>query len=155
LEPEAQDVIAAVRGGDLAKLREILRADPSAANPKWVAGYTPLRDPIPNDSIPLFCVSEAVWRKTNREGNDYELARELIAAGASVCGDGDLAMVGAVSFSAIGAVRGLLDGGAAVNGVDDDGVLMAYPIHFGFGAIAELLAERGARLDLRFAAGLG
>jgi ankyrin repeat protein len=32
---------------------------------------------------------------------------------------------------------------------------MGYVIHFGFGAVAELLAERGARLDLRFAAGLG
>lgn len=155
LEPAVQAVIAAVRAGDLAKLREILRSDASAANPKWVPGYTPAKDPIPNDSIPLFCVSEAIWRKTNREGNDYEIARELIAAGAEVDAEGGLPLVGAVSFNAIGAVRALLDGGASVDGVDGDGVPMAYPIHFGFGAVAELLAARGAQIDLRFAAGLG
>ena len=42
-----------------------------------------------------------------------------------------------------------------VDGVDRDGVPMAYAMHFGFTAIAELLAGRGAKLDLRFAAGLG
>ena len=155
LDPAVQAVITAVRAGDLAKLREILRSDPSAANPKWVPGYTPAKDPIPNDSIPLFCVSEAVLRKTNREGNDYELARELIAAGAEVDAEGGLPLEGAVSFNAIGATEALLDGGAAVDGVDGDGVPMAYPIHFGYGAVAELLAARGARTDLRFAAGLG
>ncbi|MBV8847221.1 MAG: hypothetical protein JO307_30800 [Bryobacterales bacterium] len=155
LDPAVQAAIAAVRTGDLAKLREILRSDASAADPKWVPGYTPTKDPVPNDSIPLFCISEAVWRRTNRAGNDYELARELIAAGADVDAEGGLPLVGAVSFNAAGAVQALLDGGAAVNGVDDDGVPMAYPIHFGFGAIAELLAARGAQIDLRFAAGLG
>ena len=60
----------------------------------------PASDPIPNDSIPLFCVSEAVFRKTNREGNDYELASELIAAGADVDTAAGLPLVGAVSFGA-------------------------------------------------------
>jgi ankyrin repeat protein len=155
LEPAVQDVIAAVRTGDLAKLREILRSDPTAANPKWVPGYTPARDPIANDSIPLFCVSEAAWRKTNRREGDGELVRALIAAGAEVDAERGLPLVGAVSFNVIGVVEALLDGGAAPDGVDGDGVPMAYPIHFGFGAVAELLAARGAQIDLRFAAGLG
>jgi ankyrin repeat protein len=155
LDPAVQAVIAAVRVGDLAKLREILRSDPSAANPKWVSGYTPAKDPIPNDSIPLFCVSEAVFRKTNREGNDYEVTRELIAAGAEVDALGGLPLEGAVSFNAIGATEALLDGGAAVDGPDGVGIPMAYAIHFGHGAVAELLAARGAKIDLRFAAGLG
>jgi hypothetical protein len=154
LDPAVQAVIGAVRTGDLPKLREILRSDPSAANPKWVSGYTTAKEPVPNDSIPLFCISEAVWRKTNKERNDYELANELLVAGAEADMEGGLPM-GAVSFNAIGAVRALLDAGAAVNGVDDDGVPMGYAIHFGLGAVAELLAERGARLDLRFLAGLG
>ena len=93
-----QAVITAVRTGDLAKLREILRSDPSAANPKWIP---------------------------------------------------------AVSFNAIGATEALFDGGAAVDGVDGEGMPMAYPIQFGYGAVAEFLAARGARIDLRFAAGLG
>ncbi|HWB82958.1 MAG TPA: hypothetical protein VG675_02375 [Bryobacteraceae bacterium] len=155
LEPAVQAAIAAVRIGDLAKLREILRSDAGAANPKWVPGYASAKDPVPNDSIPLFCISEVVWRKTNRAGNDYELARELIAAGAEVDAEGGLPLVAAVSFNAVGTVEALLDGGAAVNGVDGDDVPMAYPIHFGFGIVAELLAARGAQIDLRFAAGLG
>lgn len=155
LEPAVQDVIAAVRAGDLAKLREILRSDPSAANPKWVPGYTPTRDPLPNDSFPLFCVSEAIWSTTNRRGNGRELVRKLIAAGAEVDAEGGLPLVSAVSFNSIGAVEALLDGGAAPDGVDGDGVPMAYAIHFAFGEVAELLAARGAQVDLRFAAGLG
>jgi hypothetical protein len=112
LDPAVQTVIGAVRTGDLAKLREILHSDPSAANPKWVSGYTPAKEPVPNDSIPLFCISEAVWRKTNKKGNDYELAKELLAAGAKADLEGGLPMVGAVSFNAIGVVRALLDAGA-------------------------------------------
>lgn len=155
LDPAVEAVISAVRTGDLAKLREILRSDHSAANPQWVPGYTPAKDPIPNNSIPLFCVSEAVFRKTNREGNDDDLARELIAAGAEVDAEGGLPLVGAVSFNAIDVTEALLDGGAAVDGVEGDGVPMAYPIHFGYGPVAELLAARRARVDMRFAAGLG
>jgi ankyrin repeat protein len=132
-----------------------LRSNTTAANPNWVSGYTPAKDPIPNDSIPLFCVSEAVWRQTNREGNDYELTCELLGAGAEVDVLAGLPLVGAVSFNAIGAVRALLEGGAAIDGVDGDGVPMAYAIHFGFGAVAELLVARGAQVGLRFAAGLG
>src|SRR5262249_61926643 len=52
-------------------------------------------------------------------------------------------------------VEALVDCGAMVDGVDRDGVPMAYAMHFGFTAIAELLAGRGAKLDLRFAAALG
>jgi ankyrin repeat protein len=39
--------------------------------------------------------------------------------------------------------------------VRGDGAPMAYALYFGFTDIAELLAQHGARLDLRFAAGLG
>ena len=111
--------------------------------------------PVPNDSIPLFCVSEGVWRGTNRQGNEYELTRALIGAGAEVEIGGGLPLASAVSFDVIRAVEALLDAGAIADGVDRDGLPMAYAMVFGFGAVAELLAERGAQLDLRFAAGLG
>lgn len=155
LDPAVQAVIGAVRTGDVEALRQILTAAPHAANPHWIPGYTPAKVPLPNDSIPLFCISEAVWRKTNNNENDYELARELLAVGADPDIEGGLPMVGAVSFNAPGVVRALLDAGASVDGVDNDGVPMAYALHFTFASVAELLAERGARLDLRFAAGLG
>jgi len=154
LDPAVQSVISAVRTGGLAELREILRSDPTSANPKWVYGFTPPK-PIPNDSIPLFCISEGIWRRTNQQGNGYELTRMLIAAGADFEAEGGIPLTAAISFDAIHVVEALLDSGALPNGVDQDGVPMAYAMHFGFTPIAELLAERGAQLDLRFAAGSG
>ncbi|HVV44428.1 MAG TPA: hypothetical protein VHC72_04460 [Bryobacteraceae bacterium] len=154
LDPTVQTVIAAVRAGDLKKLREVLNAESAAANPKWVPGFTPSK-PIPNDSIPLFCVSEAVFRGTNPHGNEYEIARALIEAGADMTIEGDIVLESAVSFNVIRAAEAMLDAGAPVDGVDSDGVPMAYALQFGHAGMAELLARRGAKLDLRFASGLG
>ena len=61
----------------------------------------------------------------------------------------------AVSYCAPGSVRALLEAGAAVDSPDGSGMPMAYALTFGFTHIAELLANHGAQLDLRFAAGLG
>jgi len=111
--------------------------------------------PIPNDSIPLFCVSEGVFRETNRSGNEYQLTHALIAAGALPDIEGGLPLACAVSFGTVRVVDALLDSGAAVDGVDRDGVPMSYAVHFGWRDVAELLYRRGGSLDLRFAAGLG
>jgi hypothetical protein len=154
LDPAVRDVITAVRAGDLEGLQKVLQAEPSAANPKWVSGFK-APAPIPNDSIPLFCVSEAVFRKTNKRGNEYEITQALLTAGADIEVGGGHPLTGAMSFNAIRVIEGLLDGGVAVDGVDGDGVPMGYAMHFGFVHAAELLARRGAKLDLRFAAGLG
>jgi hypothetical protein len=154
LDPAVQTVIAAVRSGDLKTLQETLNADPTAANPKWVAGFA-APSPMPNDSVPLFCISEAVSRKTNHAGNEYAIARALIAAGADPEAEHGLPLTGAVSFGAFGVVKALLDSGVRVDGFDRDGLPLAYALHFGWTDIAELLSERGATLDLRFAAGLG
>jgi len=154
LDPAVQMVISAVRAGDLESLQQALSSDPASANPKWVPGF-PVPRPVPNDSIPLFCVSEGIWRKTNRQSNEYDLTRTLVNAGAEVDIEGGLPLTSAISFDAIRVVEALVDCGAMVDGVDRDGVPMAYAMHFGFTAIAELLAGRGAELDLRFAAGLG
>ena len=154
LDPAVRDVIVAVRTGDLERLHTILQAEPSAANPKWVPGFR-IPEPIPNDSIPLFCVSEAVIRKTNKRGNEYEITHALLNAGADIEITGGQALTGAVSFNAIHVVESLLDGGALVDGVDGDGTPMGYAMHFGYVDTAELLARRGAKLDLRFGSGLG
>lgn len=154
LDPAVQRVIVAVRSGDIETLRDTLRADPAAANPRWVAGFQrPTR--VPNDSIPLFCVSEGVFRGTNTQRNEYDLTGMLVAAGADIHIEGDMVLESAVSFDVIDAVAALLDSGAAIDGVDGDGVPMAYAMHFGFVEVAELLGRRGAKRDLRFAAGLG
>jgi hypothetical protein len=154
LDGTVKKVVAAVRSGNLGAAQDILRSDSEAANPRWVSGFT-VPVPIPNDSIPMFCVSEGVFRGTNRKGNEHELTRALIEAGAQVDIEGGLPLASAVSFNASHVVKALLAGGAKVDGVDSDGVPMAYAVHFGFSEIAVMLAEYGAKLDLRFAAGLG
>jgi len=154
LDPAVREVIVAIRAGDLDRLQEVLKAEPSAANPKWVPGFQ-IPKPMPNDSVPLFCVSEAVFRRTNTKRNEYEITLALLGAGADVEVSGGEALTGAVSFNAIHVVEALLDGGAAIDGVDGDGVPMGYAMHFSYIDIAEFLARRGAKLDLRFAAGLG
>jgi ankyrin repeat protein len=154
LDPAVQRVIVAVRSGDIEILRDSLGADPAAANPRWVAGFR-RPTPIPNDSIPLFCLSEGVFRGTNTQHNAYDMTRMLIAAGANIHIEGDIVLESAISFDVIDAVAALLDSGAAIDGVDGDGAPMAYAMHFGFVEVAELLGRRGATRDLRFAAGLG
>jgi ankyrin repeat protein len=54
----------------------------------------------------------------------------------------------------MGAVRALLEFGAAVDSPDGSGMPMAYALTFGFTDIAELLERAGAQFDMRFAAGL-
>ncbi len=154
LDSDVRDVITAARTGDRERLLEVLRDDPSASSPKWVSGFTPPHE-APNDSVPLFCVSEGTFRGTNQRGNEYDLVRDLAAAGAEVDLQGGMPFVGAVSFGVLDATEALLDCGAAIDGVDGDGTPLAYALHFGASEIAELLARRGAKLDLRFAAGLG
>jgi hypothetical protein len=154
LDPAVQRVIIAVRSGDVEMLGDTLHADPAAANPRWVAGFR-RPTPIPNGSTPLFCVSEGVFRGTNTQHNAYDVTRMLVATGADIHIEGDIVLESAVSFDVIDAVAALLDSGAAIDGVDGDGVPMAYAMHFGFVGVAELLGRRGAKRDLRFAAGLG
>jgi hypothetical protein len=121
LAPTVQRVIVAVRHGDIETLRDALGADSAAANPRWVAGF-PRPTRIPNDSIPLFCVSEGVFRGTNAQHNAYDMTRMLVAAGADIHIEDDIVLGAAVSFDVTDAVAALLDSGAAIDGVDGDGV---------------------------------
>lgn len=100
-------------------------------------------------------VSETFWDGGVSEEDSHEMARMLLEAGADPDFGGGLPLVSAVSFNAIRVVEALLDGGAAVDGVDHDGVPIAYPLAFGLSKMAEYLADCGALLDLQFAAGLG
>lgn len=157
LDPAVKAVIAAARVGDLPGVRAALQEAPEAVNPRWVAGYEPRESDeqpgIPNDSVPLFCACEGVFAGTNRKGNEGSIARALLEAGA----DPDLAdrpMEGAVSFDCPRVLEALIEHGADLEG-PAPGVWMSFPMLFGFTEVCQLLAAAGARLDLRFAAGLG
>src|SRR6202030_2919249 len=56
-------------------------------------------------------------------------ALSLSDAGADIHIEGDIVLESAVSFDVIEAVAVLLDSGGAIDGVDGDGVPMAYAMH--------------------------
>ncbi len=172
LDPNVRDVIAAIKVGDLDRVREILDEDLAAAEPHWVGEYSHSNpnlkreknrsnfEPGPdtvvaNDSVPLFIVSEAFFNGSNKKGNEYELAKALLDAGADPMIEGHLPMTSACSFNAMGTVRALLEAGAEIDGPGGHGINLCYALYFGFTELSEFLAAQGAKLDLRFAAGLG
>ena len=147
--------IAAVRRGSIANLRRVLREDPLAANPRWIRGYVAGDDEPSNEAIPLFHVGQGIFEGSNTRANDYELTQLLIEAGADVGILHGTPITSAVSFNARGMARALLAHGVHVDGPDRMGIPMAHALFFGFTQLSEDLADRGASLDLRFAAGLG
>lgn len=87
------------------------------------------------------------------------LVQALVEAGAVV---DDLALTGgetplqwAVSANDVAVAAALLDAGAAVDGPYGDGRPLAQALFYGQRAAAELLVQRGARITLEYAAGLG
>lgn len=173
LDPHVRDVLAAIKVGDLERVREILTEDPAAADPHWAGEYrdTPLaREPgrknkngsgpgtdaeVANDSVPLFMVSEALFHGSNTRGNEYGLAKALLDAGADPMIEGHLPMTGACSFNAMGTVKALLEAGAEIDGPGGHGINLCYALYFGLTELSEYLGAQGAKVDLRFAAGLG
>jgi hypothetical protein len=148
LDPAVQRVIVAVRSGDIETLRDILRADPVAANPRWGAGFH-RPTPIPNDSIPLFCISEGVFRGTNTQHNAYDMTRMLVAAGGDIHIEGDIVLESAVSFDVIDAVAALLDSGAdpAIRDEVYHSTPIGWACHFRQSDSVDLLIDRAGIHD--------
>ncbi len=159
LNEAVREMLEAVRHGDLRAVREILDDDPSAANANWVGGYSlPDYPNFQNECVPLFVTCQGVFDGTNRKGNEYEIARALIDAGADIHVNEDaLLSSAAASLGAMGVARALLEAGAPIDGPQDgrrEEPLCA-ALFFGFTELSEYLASQGAMLDMRFAAGLG
>jgi len=146
-------VIDAVRFGDLDGLQKLLEVHPEAANPLWPERGA-LPKPIPNDSIPLFMVCIGLIDKTNTMDNTYDLVKALLCAGADPDIENSMPLNGAASFNCVEIAEALLDGGAKIDGANDDGWPLALALFFGWD-VAKVLEQRGAKLDLRSASGLG
>ena len=152
LAEPVRDLLPSVEGGDLEKVQQILEVAPEAANPHWVGGYVPPDYPsVPNESVPLFMLCQGVLNGTS-QGNDYKIARALIAAGADIHINDDAPLGNAASFGAINAARAFVEAGAPIDGPNEP---LLQALFFGFTELSEFLADQGAELDMRFAAGLG
>jgi ankyrin repeat protein len=160
LNPLAREVIEAIDHNDPDRIKDVLNRNLSIANPKWRSDYKPPNATDAtnwlNEPMLLFYVSEAVFEGKIPAGtNEYAITKALLAAGADVDFFDGYPLVAAVSYNAPHVVRALLENGASVNGTDNDGVPMAYTLFFGFTTASMLLVEWGAKIDLRFAAGIG
>ena len=158
--PLAREVIEAIDDNDTDRIKDVLCRNASIAYPKWRSGYKPSNatEAISwlNEPMLLYHVSSAVFEGKIPAGtNEYSMTKALLEAGAGVDFRDGYPLVAAVSYNAPNVVRALLESSASVNGIDDDGVPMAYALFFGFTTVSELLVEWGAKLDLRFAAGIG
>ncbi|MEE3337520.1 MAG: hypothetical protein VX255_14130, partial [Candidatus Latescibacterota bacterium] len=92
----------------------------------------------------MFDVSEAIFNGSNRKGNEGEIAADLLAAGADPNLDGQ-PLEGAVSFNCPRVVESLI-AGRVDSEAPAPGVMLAYPMLFGFTECCEVLANAGARL---------
>jgi len=137
MDPRFYPAVAAIKAGDLARFRTLLRADPSLATARSLKSHPTLLQCVVLDGYEV--------------PNSIEMAQLLIDAGAEV----DEPLIAASSMDNLEAVLVLLDAGAAINGngtwspIED-------ALAFGKHRIVTLLLERGATIhNLRIAAGIG
>lgn len=146
-------MVAAIRGGDVERLRTILAARPDAANARLATGRSGLR-------TPLHVVTD--W--PGYFPNGPEIVRLLIAAGAdpnATTGDqpSETPLHWAASSDDVEVAEALIDGGADIEAPGASiagGPPLDDAVGYGCWHVAQLLARRGARIDkLWHAAALG
>jgi len=154
----------AVVDGDVTRLRELLAADPALVRAR---GGPPFRATLLH-----YVAANGVEDALQRTPPDaVEIARLLLAAGAEPDALAD-SYGGGPNQTPLcllvsswhpferglqpALVRALVEGGARVDGLRDDGAPLATALVFGYTTAAEALVAVGARVDnLFFAAGLG
>lgn len=164
VDPRFEAAADAVVAGDEARLSDLLSKDPALVEARSAFGH--------ESTLLHYCAANGVENRRQRTPrNAARIVNILIEAGAAVdaqSGSGggsanrttlcltvssghphDVGVQGDI-------VDALLDGGAAINGVNDDAMPLATAIAFGYRDTAERLAARGARVDnVVLAAGLG
>ena len=138
--------VAAVQSGDVAALTTLLQQEPELANAR-----------SPDGRNLLSHLTD--WPAHRPSG--IEIAQLLIRAGADInartidSAVGETPLQWAVSANDVAVAEALIDAGAPVDGVNDDRRPLAQALFYRQLAAAELLVQRGATIDLEFAAGLG
>ena len=137
MEAKFHPAIAAIKSGDLDRLKSLLSQDPSLATARSAKSHPTLLQCLTLDALEV--------------PNKVEMAKTLIEAGADING----ALGAAASIDNVEIAALLLDRGAAINGTRGWSPLEE-ALYWGNDRVAELLLERGASLhNLRIASALG
>ncbi len=164
VDPRFEAAADAVVAGDEARLSDLLAKDPTLVEARSAFGH--------ESTLLHYCAANGVENRRQRTPrNAARIVSILIEAGAVVdalsgSGGGGLNQTTLCLTVSSGhphdvgvqgdIVDALLDGGAAINGVNNDSMPLATAIAFGYLETAERLAARGARVDnVVLAAGLG
>jgi hypothetical protein len=161
-----ETAVEAVVNGDLASLQDELRRDPELvrARSSRVCYFDP---PVHRATLLHYVAANGVEAYHQKvPGNAVEIACALLVAGAEPDALADMYGAPCTTMSVLVSCSHpanaglqvpltalLLDFGAAIEGITERPLLVA--LSFGMHDAAELLVERGARVDLPAAAGLG
>ncbi|MBN1472651.1 MAG: ankyrin repeat domain-containing protein [Syntrophaceae bacterium] len=128
----AQEIVDAVKNNNIARVKELVEANPQLINYKDEIGRTPLH-----------------WAA---RGVYFEILRYLVENGANVNAkdnNGTTPLVSVVTRTHLEAAKVLIDSGADINASDNEG---SYPIHYaahmGFKEAIELFLGRGASIEM-------
>jgi ankyrin repeat protein len=137
MEAKFHPAIAAIKSGDLERLKSLLDADPALATTRSSTSHPTLLQCLALDARDV--------------PNIVEMARVLIDAGAEINGP----LVACASVDNVEVAATLLDAGAAIDGTGAWSPLEE-ALYWGDNAVRDLLLARGASVhNLRLAAGLG
>src|SRR4030095_6410035 len=137
MDSKFHPAIAAIKSGNIERLRSILRDDPTLATARSSCSHPTLLQCLACDAIDV--------------PNNVEMASLLIDAGAEINGP----LVAAASINNVPVLSALLDAGGAINGTGD-WTPLEESLYWGHKEATELLLERGAPANnLRTAAALG
>jgi ankyrin repeat protein len=148
-----ETAVDALLGGDVARLRDLLERNPDLIRARSARAH--------RATLLHYVAANGVERQRTPP-NAVEVARLLLEAGAEVDASANTysggnaqttmnLLVSSVHPASAGLqeelVELLLDFGAAIDGVDDDGSPLMTALAFGYGSAAATLARRGARID--------
>lgn len=137
MDAKFHPAIAAIEAGDIYRLRELLRNDPSLATARSSKSHPTLLQCLALDAVDV--------------PNNVEMAKVLIDAGADINGS----LGAAASIDNVEIVELLLDRGADINGLGSWSPLEE-TLYWRNYEVRDLLLARGASVhNLRIAAGLG
>ena len=145
LEPPVRDALQAITTGDAGRLTRLVVTHPELARATSHKGWALLGHVGVSGS-------ENEWERFPER---IEMARILLKAGAMVDADRGRALMAAVTWNDTLLAAALIDAGAAMDGVADDGWILATALLSGQGDAAAFLVNRGARVDAAMAAGVG